>query len=57
MKRELNIFEEGISPVKVMFMLAWPTIIEQFLMSAVMYVDTAMVGALGADASAAVGLN
>ena len=35
--------------------LAWPTIIEQILTTAVSYVDTAMVGSLGASASAAVG--
>ncbi|MDO4567351.1 MAG: MATE family efflux transporter [Clostridia bacterium] len=55
--KPLNIFDGSINPVKVMFILAWPTIIEQLLMSAVMYVDTAMVGSLGPDASAAVGLN
>lgn len=36
--------------------LAIPSIIEQALATVVMYVDTAMVGAIGANASAAVGL-
>lgn len=36
--------------------LALPTIIEQALQTIVQYTDTAMVGRLGADASAAVGL-
>lgn len=44
----------------VMFMDLWtiglPTIIEQILQTIVQYVDTAMVGHIGADASAAVGL-
>lgn len=36
--------------------LAWPAIVEQIMLTAVQYVDTAMVGRLGADATAAVGL-
>ncbi|MBQ1871985.1 MAG: MATE family efflux transporter [Lachnospiraceae bacterium] len=36
--------------------LAWPTILEQFLQTIVVYADTAMVGQLGKEASAAVGL-
>ena len=35
--------------------LAWPTILEQVLSTLVSYVDTAMVGSLGAAASASVG--
>ena len=35
--------------------LAWPTMLEQLLSTAVQYVDTAMVGALGTEATAAVG--
>lgn len=38
------------------FALAWPTIIEQALQTAMQYVSSAMVGRLGASASAAVGL-
>lgn len=36
--------------------LAWPTILEQCLQTIVVYADTAMVGRIGAGASAAVGL-
>ena len=39
----------------VIFALAWPTMLEQLLQTAVQYIDTAMVGALGTDATAAVG--
>ncbi|MDO5425025.1 MAG: MATE family efflux transporter [Eubacteriales bacterium] len=39
----------------VIFSLAWPTMLEQFLQTAVQYIDTAMVGALGTQATAAVG--
>ena len=35
--------------------LAWPTMLEQLLHTAVQYVDTAMVGGLGTDATATVG--
>lgn len=37
------------------FALAWPTMLEQFLQTAVQYIDTAMVGSLGTQATAAVG--
>ena len=37
------------------FALAWPTMLEQLLHTAVQYVDTAMVGSLGTEATAAVG--
>lgn len=35
--------------------LAWPTMLEQAMMTAVQYIDTAMVGTLGTYATAAVG--
>ena len=35
--------------------LAWPTMLEQLMQTAVQYIDTAMVGALGTQATAAVG--
>ncbi len=37
------------------FTLAWPTMLEQLLHTAVQYIDTAMVGTLGTEATAAVG--
>ncbi len=36
--------------------LAWPTVVEQALQTVVSYADTAQVGAIGAQASASVGL-
>lgn len=41
---------------KSLWVLGAPTILEQALQTAVLYVDTAMVGHIGAQASAAVGL-
>lgn len=35
--------------------LAWPTMLEQMMQTAVQYIDTAMVGSLGTEATAAVG--
>ena len=46
---------ERVKYLKLIAALAWPTIIEQILTTAVSYVDTAMVGALGKRASATVG--
>ena len=37
------------------FSLAWPTMLEQLTQTAVQYIDTAMVGSLGTEATAAVG--
>lgn len=35
--------------------LAWPTVLEQVMQTAVQYIDTAMVGSLGKQATAAIG--
>ena len=40
---------------RVIAALAWPTIVEQVMQTAVQYIDTAMVGSLGRQATAAVG--
>ena len=39
----------------VIFALAWPTMLEELMQTLVQYIDTAMVGALGTEATAAVG--
>ncbi len=41
--------------VPTIFSLAWPTMLEQLMQTAVQYIDTAMVGSLGTQATAAVG--
>ena len=46
---------EAKATVMTILTLAWPTIIEQVMQTAVQYIDTAMVGALGTRATAAVG--
>lgn len=39
----------------IILSLAWPTMLEQLMQTAVQYIDTAMVGSLGTAATAAVG--
>ena len=49
-KKKLN-----SSLAAVILTLAWPTMLEQLMQTAVQYIDTAMVGSLGTQATAAVG--
>lgn len=51
MKRDLT--DRGM--LAVILALAWPTMLEQLMQTAVQYIDTAMVGTLGTQATAAVG--
>lgn len=41
--------------IGIILSLAWPTMLEQLMQTAVQYIDTAMVGSLGTHATAAVG--
>ena len=43
------------SMIVTILALAWPTMLEQLMQTAVQYIDTAMVGSLGTQATAAVG--
>ena len=54
MKR-LNVRRLPWEMAPVIMTLAWPTMLEQLLQTAVQYIDTAMVGSLGTQAMAAVG--
>lgn len=47
--------KESRSMIGVILTLAWPTMLEQLMQTAVQYIDTAMVGSLGTQATAAVG--
>ena len=51
----MNSIKSGKNIFKTIVLLAWPTVLEQILETAVSYVDSAMVGRIGAYASAAVG--
>ena len=41
--------------IGIILSLAWPTMLEQLMQTTVQYIDTAMVGTLGTNATAAVG--
>ena len=56
-KRQLNLTDETISPVRVILALTWPLFLEQILTTLVSYADTAMVGALGVRATASVSIS
>lgn len=45
----------NVSMIAIILSLAWPTMLEQLMQTAVQYIDTAMVGTLGTQATAAVG--
>ena len=45
----------NMSMIAVIMSLAWPTMLEELMQTAVQYIDTAKVGALGTEATAAVG--
>lgn len=51
--RQRNLFDRAL--LATVAALAWPTMLEQMMQTAVQYIDTAMVGALGTSATAAVG--
>lgn len=50
----LNLLDRSRPPGIIIWSLAWPTILEQVLQVTVTYVDSAMVGSLGAHATAAI---
>ena len=52
--RTVDVLDESMHPTRVIWRLAWPTVLEQLLIMVVQYVDTAMVGSLGKNATAAI---
>ena len=56
-RRKLDLTNESISPIKVILYLAWPLFLEQVLSTLVSFADTAMVGTLGKEATAAVSIS
>lgn len=53
----VNVLTLGKTPTQTILKLAWPTILEQIAFTILQFADTAMVGALGAAYSAAVGIS
>lgn len=56
-KRTFDLTNENQSTLKVILWLAWPLFVEQILSTLVSFVDTAMVGTLGAAATASVSIS
>ena len=56
-KQKLDLTNENQSIFKVIIWLAWPLFLEQVLSTLVSFVDTAMVGSLGAAATASVSIS
>lgn len=52
-----SVLNLGKTPVHTVLLLAWPAILEQLMFTMLHYVDTAMVGAVGAQATASVGIS
>lgn len=57
MSRQIDVLDKSIHPRKIVFLLAWPAIVEQLLQTCVSYVDAAMVGSIGVNATAAVAVS
>ena len=55
-RQKLDLTNENQSIIKVILWLAWPLFLEQVLSTLVSFVDTAMVGSLGAAATASVSI-
>lgn len=56
-KQSFSIVDDQRHPMLTIVMLAWPIFVEQVLVSLVQAVDTAMVGSLGAAATASVAIS
>ena len=56
-KRNFDINDNTKSPARLIFLLAWPVFLEQIFTTLVSYADTAMVGALGKNATASVSIS
>ena len=56
-RKTINLTDESRSVTKTIVILAWPVFLEQIFTTLVSYADTAMVGSLGAWATAAVSIS
>ncbi|HKM28356.1 MAG TPA: MATE family efflux transporter, partial [Anaerovoracaceae bacterium] len=57
MSKYINPLDNSISQRRIVLIMAWPVIVEQILQTLVNYIDTAMVGSLGVEATASVSIN
>lgn len=56
-KVKLDLTDASQNPYKIILWLAWPLFLEQILGTAVSFVDTAMVGSLGVNATASISIS
>lgn len=56
-KPKIDLTDSNVSPYKVILWLAWPLFLEQILSTFVSFVDTAMVGSLGVNATASISIS
>jgi len=56
-KRSFSVVDDTRHPLLTIIALAWPIFVEQILVSLVHSIDTAMVGSLGAEATASVAIS
>ena len=54
MNKTINLVDENSNLTKNILILVWPVFLEQVLTTLISYADTAMVGSMGANATAAV---
>jgi len=55
--KAINVTDEKQSVTKTIILLAWPVFVEQVFTTLVSYADTAMVGSMGAGATAAISIS
>ena len=56
-KKKLNVTDESRSTFMTIILLAWPVFVEQIFSTLVSFADTAMVGSLGATATASISIS
>lgn len=56
-RTQINITDESRKPWLTILLLAWPVFVEQIFTTLVSFVDTAMVGSLGAEATASISIS
>lgn len=55
--KQLNIIDESQKPYITILLLAWLVFVEQIFSTLVSFIDTAMVGSLGAEATASISIS
>ena len=56
-KKQLTVLDESRSPFMTILLLAWPVFVDQIFTTLVSFADTAMVGSLGAEATASISIS